>query len=199
MSADAAAPPKKSSSKLVLVALLALLVGGGGAGGAWWFLGREAPNEEELAHAEERRKADEKPVFAVLEPFTVNLRDERGERFAQIGVTLQIVDSSVDALIKDRLPAVRNNILLLISSKRIEDLLTPEGKKVLAEEVRLRAGEALGWKAPAPVAAAPMHDEVDDRDADDGQKPAKRKRRKPVEPAPENPIRQVLFSQFIVQ
>lgn len=171
--ADAATPqdsPKKSGSKLILFAVLGALLAAGGAGGAWFALGR-GQSDAPATHA---KKAAKKPLFTTLEPFTVNLQDPRGERFAQIGVTLQFENPDVEATIKDRLPAVRNEVLMLISSKQIEDLLTVEGKRKLAEEIRLRTARALGIDVPEPGAKAGRDE-------------------------PENPIRDVLFSQFIVQ
>lgn len=165
---------KKGGLKLVILALAGVLLVAGGAGGAWFMLGRghhEAADEEKPKHAS---KHDKKPLFTTLEPFTVNLQDARGERFAQVGVTLQFEEPEVEATIKDRLPAVRNDILMLISSKQVEDLLSPEGKKKLAEQIKLQAGRAIGAELPEP-----------------GEKPGKQ--------AVENPIREVLFSQFIVQ
>lgn len=159
-------PPalKKRRARLIAVAL-ALLLGICGAG-VWYLMGPRAD-----AGAAQHRPAG-KPVFAVLDPFTVNLRDERGERFAQVGVTLEISGSEVDALIKDRLPAVRNNVLLLLASKRVEELLTPEGKQALAGEVRQKVADALAGGDPATA------------DAADAREPL---------------VRSVLFSQFIVQ
>lgn len=164
MPAEPAAPPakKKSPGKLIAFVAATLVAAGGAGGAAWYFLAHRGGDEEAVAQASNTAL---KPVFATLEPFTVNLLDDRGERFAQVGLTLEVKDSSVDVLIKDRLPAVRNQILLLISSKRIEDLLTPEGKAQLAQEVRTAAGRALVGEG---------------KDSD-------------------NPVRAVLFSQFLVQ
>ena len=165
MPAEPAAPPakKKSPGKLIAFVAATLVAAGGAGGAAWYFLAhRGGGGEDAVAQASNTAL---KPVFATLEPFTVNLLDDRGERFAQVGLTLEVKDSSVDALIKDRLPAVRNQILLLISSKRIEDLLTPEGKAQLAQEVRTATGRALVGEG---------------KDSD-------------------NPVRAVLFSQFLVQ
>jgi len=168
---SSAAPPAKKSKTLLIVVAVLLLLGGGGAG-AWWFLagGGKAGTE-----AGAPKKSQRKPVFVNLDPFTVNLRDERGERFAQIGITFEVEDASVEVSIKDRLPAVRNNILLLISAKNIESLLSAEGKQQLANEVRAATGAALGV-APLPAATASQ----------------------PAVPDG-HPIRTVLFSQFIVQ
>lgn len=164
------APPAKKSKTLVIVLAAVLLLGGGGAG-AWWFLAGSKAGTEAGAP----RKSPRKPVFVNLDPFTVNLRDERGERFAQIGITFEVEDASVEVSIKDHLPAVRNNILLLISAKNIESLLTAEGKQQLANEVRAATGNALGVATPPAGAASQAT-------VPDG-----------------HPIRTVLFSQFIVQ
>lgn len=161
--------PKKKGGigKLVLACVLGMLVAAGAAGGAWYAL------KDEVAQGTggKKKKEQRKPLFTTLETFTVNLRDPRGERFAQIGITLQFEDPSLESTLKDRLPAVRNAILLLISAKQIEDLLTLEGKQKLAEEIRARSALAIGLELPEPGGKG----------------------------AAENPIRAVLFSQFIVQ
>jgi flagellar protein FliL len=181
---DATAPaPATSSNKLVvLLATLVLLLLAAGGAAAWYFLVYTPAQGDVPARASNTAL---RPVFSTLEPFTVNLLDERGERFAQIGLTLEVRDSRVDNLIKDRLPAVRNSVLLLISSKRIEELLTPEGKARLADEVRHAIGLAIGWDSAEEV--------LDDEPARASPRP---RARAAVE---SNPVRAVLFSQFLVQ
>lgn len=179
------AAPKKSSKKMLILLVAVLLLGGGGAGAAWVVLHKKGASEAKL----EEKKVAAKPIFLNLEPFTVNLQDARGERYAQIGITLQVEDPNVETALKDRLPTVRNHVLLLISSKRIEDLLTPEGKQQLADDVRVRVATAMGIDLSAPT-------------DDDDPGPASKKKgvgKKVRAAAPENPIKEVLFSQFIVQ
>jgi len=94
------------------------------------------------------------PVFVSLEQFTVNLADEGGERFAQIGVTLEVADERVDKTLRARMPAVRNSVLLLISSKKSEELLTLDGKKRLAEQIAATANAALDDSAAKPSSGA---------------------------------------------
>ncbi len=147
---------------------------------------RKGPGAES---AEPLPKPLPKANFTNLEPFTVNLQDPRGERFAQIGVTLELDDPKSENEIKDRMPAIRNNILMLLSSKQIEELLSPEGKVLLAQEIRDQAGRALGF-APAPpaeAASAASAASVASATARQGKNMR------------QNPIRGVLFSQFIVQ
>lgn len=179
MSAEKPVAPKKSIVKIVVLLLGGLLVAGGSAGGAWFMAQRQAPADE--AHA--KKPPATKPVFLPLDAFTVNLQDARGERFAQIGVTLQLGDGSTEHEIKERLPAVRNEILLLLASKTIEDLLSAEGKQKLAREIRVRTALSIGLQV-----ADDSHPET-----------AKPTVTASARPAVENPVREVLFSQFLVQ
>ena len=197
--APAAPAPAKSGNKLILMVGLGLLLAAGGAGGAWFALGGKDKGHE--AKAEEKKPA-RKPLFTTLEPFTVNLQDPRGERFAQIGVTLQFEDPEVEVTLKDRLPAVRNAILLLISSKQIDDLLSTQGKQQLAQQIRFQAARAMGVAVAEPTAAAPAPAPAASAVVALPSDPSVA----PAIPAPaakvatvENPIREVLFSQFIVQ
>ena len=164
--------PKKSRKLLWIGLVLFLLLGAGGGGGAWFML---QPKGAQAAKPAKPKKQ----LFTTLEPFTVNLQDPRGERFAQIGLTLQYDDPQIEIVVTDRLPTVRNDILLLLAAKQIEELLTPEGKQQLAAEIRTTVGRVVAGEAMAAPAAA-------------ASAPGAGK-------APANPIHAVLFSQFIVQ
>ncbi|MFP5407258.1 MAG: flagellar basal body-associated protein FliL, partial [Gammaproteobacteria bacterium] len=108
--------------------------------------------------------------FLPLDPFTVNLADEGGERMAQIGVTLEVADSETETALKARMPALRNGILLQLSASQSSELLTLAGKQRLAARIAELAGGHVGWKND-PAAARPRP----------------------------NPVEAVHFSQFIVQ
>lgn len=171
-----AQPPKapkapKKKLTLILVACVALAAA---AGGGWYVWQQRAGNASAQHAKTDPKPQPKKQLYIALEPFTVNLQDTHGERFAQIGITLQVEDPSIEVELKERLPTVRNQILILISSKRIDELLTPEGKQALAQEIRVMTGRALGLANAAPGAHAKAAES-------------------------ESPIKDVLFSQFIVQ
>jgi len=153
---EAAPAAKKSLKKVIFLVLGALLLAGGAAGATWFATSRH--KGVEAPHAAEK-KVPKKPVFTTLEPFTVNLADAKGERYAQIGITLQLDGPAADELLKERLPAVRNEVLLLIASKHIEELLSDDGKRLLARQIRMRTAQAMGFTGsddspPIAVAAA---------------------------------------------
>ena len=174
------APSGKRSRKLILIAAAVLLFAGGGAA-SWFFLGR--PGTEPVAAAAETPRARTNAVFVPLEQFTVNLADEGGERMAQIAVTLEIADTQTEQSIKTRMPAIRNAILLQLSSLESKELLTVTGKERLANRIAALTAHELGWQPPAAdakaagAAAAP------------GNAAAGRS----------NPVAAVHFSHFIVQ
>lgn len=188
---DAAAAPKKSRKKLIVIAVAGLLLAGGSAGGAWFYTNSKHASAED---AEPQHKPLPKANFTNLDPFTVNLQDPRGERFAQIGVTLELDEAKSENEIKDRMPAIRNNILMLISSKPIDELLSADGKAQLALEIRDQAGRALGLPADPPP---PMVEH--EAGAHPAAPASAASHAQASKHARQNPIRSVLFSQFIVQ
>lgn len=211
MSAAAAADaadlaPKKGKKKLIiLIAAVVALLGVMG-GGAVVYLKQKAAAEAAAAEAEDDEEAgdeavagkknaakdshkrDEKaapPVFVPLEPFVVNLADREADRFGQVGITLEVADAKVGDEIKAYMPAIRNNILLLLAHKTAGELMEPEGKELLAREVRREALRPMGYELP-------------DEDEDEGSSRKKKKKKaKPVED--DLPIKSVQFSSFIIQ
>jgi len=202
--ADAAPPAKGGKKKLIIIiaAVLLLVLGGGGAA---FVLMKKKPAEGEedgadggghaKAEAHEpapkaRPKHDPKhpPVFVPLDPFTVNLADKESERYAQIGVTLEIEDAKTGEELKVYMPAIRNNILMVLSHKTAAQLLTREGKEKLAQSILYASVRPLGFDI----------DEEEEEEAPAADAPPKKKKKK--KKAPSNlPVTAVHFSNFIVQ
>ena len=194
--AESKDPPKKSKKGLI-IALAAVLLLGAGGGGAWFYMNRGEPDPEAAAAAA-LAKAKAARVFVTLEPFVVNLANRDSERYAQVGVVLEVTGKDVETKVSAAMPAVRNEILLLISSKVADQLLDREGKEKLASEIALAAARPLGW--------APPQDDGDDepppprkgKDGKDGKDTKAAKAKPKKAPAP-NPVAQVHFASFIVQ
>ncbi len=195
--AEAGAVPAKGSKKKLIIIAAALTVLLAGGGGAAAFMMKKRAAAAAAAAAEEEgaaektvdkpAKADLKhaPTFVPLDPFTVNLADREAERYAQVGVTLELADPKAGDLLKAYMPAIRNNILLALGSKTAAQLNDVEGKRLLAAEIRREALRPLGYDVALPradAAAAPAA-----------------KPQKPAADAEEAPIRAVHFSNFIVQ
>lgn len=199
--ADAAPPASGGKKKLIIIiaaVLLVVLIGGGAA----FFLLKKKPaegEEGEDGHAKAevhepapkpkpKRDANFKPVFVPLDPFTVNLADKETERYAQIGVTLEIDDIKTEADLKLYMPAIRNNILMVLSHRTAAQLLTREGKDKLAQSILYASVRPLGYDIE--------EEEEEEEPAADAPPKKKKKKKKP----PTNlPVTAVHFSNFIVQ
>ncbi len=215
MSAAAAAAdavPVKSGGKkklVIMIAVAVIVLGGGGVGALVYMKKQKAAAEAAAAaaddgdsdaaapiHAEKKKEKGEKPVFVPMDPFVVNLADHEADRYAQIGIVLEVPDEKVSEDIKTYLPAIRNNILLLLAHKSSADLAGGEGKELLAKQIRREALKAMGEDV----------DDEDDEAAPAGEgasaaaaaAPAKKKKKKKA-PAADAPIRSVQFSSFIIQ
>jgi flagellar FliL protein len=204
MSAAAAEapPPAKGKKKLIIIIAVAALVLVGGGGAAVMMMKKKAAAEAEAEEGGDSKAApkaaakhDPKavPVFVPLEPFTVNLADRDAERYAQVGITLEIDDLKVGDQIKAYMPAIRNNILLALADRTAADLMGRDGKAKLAEKVRQETSRALGYEVPEEE---PEADEEDKPAKGEGK--AKAKKKKKAEP-PALPVKAVHFSNFIIQ
>jgi flagellar FliL protein len=185
--AEGAVPVKAGKKKLIIVIVAVLLsLAAAGAGLAFWLKAKAQATQEtedgeaapEQARGQHTPKRDPKivPVFVPLDNFTVNLADREAERYAQIGISLELSSSKAGERIKLFMPAIRNNILMVLAHKRSSDLLEREGKEKLAAEVLRETERALGLEPAVPGMAAPRGEDEAER-----------------------PVRAVHFSNFIIQ
>ena len=187
----AAAPAKSKKMLIIIGVVVAVLVIGGGA--AAWFLTRSHGDEEEGGGAPAARKEAPKvaPTFLPMENMVVNLADPGGDRFAQIGITLELEDAKTAEQVKLHLPTIRSGILMLVSQRTSAELLVREGKEKLAADIRREVSRPLGYSVPTERERARSADAEQDGDAED--RPARNKRTE------RNPVLRVLFSNFIIQ
>jgi flagellar FliL protein len=195
-----AAPPPKGKKKLIIIIAAVLVVVLAGGGAALMMMKKAGAETEEGAEAEDGKPAQKTaakrdpaapPVFVPLEPFTVNLADRNADRYAQVAVTLELEEATLEPQLKLYMPAVRNNILLAISDRTAGELLARDGKQALAQRIRRETARALGFEVPSEEELAEATEEADAEEA------PRKKRRKPAEP--ELPIRAVHFGNFIIQ
>jgi len=178
--ADAKEKPKSKKMLIIIVAAV-LLLGGGGAG--YFFLMKKNADEdgdEKPAAAASHDAKKTPPTYLPLENMVVNLADQGGDRFAQIGVTFEIEDAHAADQVKAYLPKIRDMILRQASQRTSEELLTTDGKEKLAGEILKESSRILGYEV------------------EEEEEAPKAKKKKKVKRA-ESPLTAVLFSNFIVQ
>ena len=204
---DAVAPKKKS--KLLLISAVTLVTLGAGGGGTWYFMRPADPN---AVHAAPPAKP---AIFLPLESFTVNLVPQEGQpQYLQAGLTLKLADHVKVDVIKERMPEIRDRVLMVLSAKKATDVLPTTGKQKLAAEIVAAVEKVIGPAAlarpaaKAPAQAAPAAGEAAAATLPEGEKAAEGEH--PAEgaahtkaPAPKAvaaaPAVEVLFTSFIIQ
>jgi flagellar FliL protein len=99
-----------------------------------------------------------------MDAFTVNLTPDPMDQYVQLVLSVEVADVQIGERIKAYTPKIRNNVMLLLSSKKASELLTKEGKEKLASEIRDQMNQVI-----APYSRG------------------------------DGPIREVLFTSFIIQ
>jgi flagellar protein FliL len=138
-------PLRKSKTKLIIIITVVVLLLSGIGGGVYYFFFRTPAAEPATGDAPAsvaakpaaKETPGKPPVFLALESFTVNLKVAQGDdqQFLQIGMSLQLrSDKSVDP-IKQRMPQVRNRVLMLLTNSKASELSTMEGKEKLVEQI----------------------------------------------------------------
>ena len=200
---DVAVPIKAGKRKKLFligaVALLVLLLAG--AATALWLKNRAAhalddAGDDEVALQFKGAKPDpaHPPTFLPLDIFVVNLADKDAERYAQVGITLEVDSAPFADQMKAYMPAIRNAVLMILAHKTSHELLERAGKERLAEEIMRETVRPLGISVQAPAARKPAAAPVDGSLT---EVPAKKA--KAAQQGPHNPVRSVHFSNFIIQ
>ena len=176
--------PAKGKKMLIIIIAVVLLLALAGAL-AFYFISKQraAALEGEDGAAATAAHAAPKgpPAYLPLDNMVVNLADPGGEKVAQVGITLQVLDAKAADSVKVYLPTIRSGILLLIAQRSADELLSQEGKQKLAKDILREALIPFGGSA-AEVAPGSV----------------KKKAVKAADQA-EMPVVGVLFSSFIVQ
>jgi len=81
-------------------------------------------------------KSQSKPAlyFAVDPPLVVNFEDGSAVRFLQISMSIMAHDEKTIESVQKNIPVIRNNLLLLMSNRNYQTMISREGKEKLRDE-----------------------------------------------------------------
>jgi flagellar FliL protein len=74
------------------------------------------------------------PIYS-LDTFIVNLADKGGKRYLRVSIDLELGNPDMQVEIINRLPQVRDSILMILPSKRFDDISSVDGKVALRNEI----------------------------------------------------------------
>lgn len=104
----------------------------------------EGEHGEEAASTGGGKKAPLSERLVTLDPFVVNLDDGGYKRFLKTRIELETKSPAKKAKLATQTAQMRDTIIVLLTSKRVEDLGGFEGKVVLKNEIERRLNDVLG-------------------------------------------------------
>lgn len=135
---------KGGMMKIILLVNGVLLLVGIGVGVFMFMGGDDAPaesadsemlEESDAVEGEQKNKKRGTPIYVPLHPaFVVNFENQDQVAFLQVDIQIMTYDSSVEFALKTHMPAVRNELLLLLGGKQYHEINTREGKRALSQE-----------------------------------------------------------------
>lgn len=87
--------------------------------------------------------AESAPIFVKVDTITVNLTSDGNDQYLQTDIEFQVPNASVAEKVKECVPEIRNNLILLLSSKTASILSSTNGKQELNREIKSRVNTIL--------------------------------------------------------
>lgn len=144
---EEAEKPEESGSKkkliIIIVAVVVLLIGVGV--GVFLFMGgeKEAKLTPEQEQAELEKQAKQVGPMVNLDSFIVNIIDDEESRYLKAAVTLELNNPEAAAEVAERMPQIKDAVLLLIGNKTFSELKDLQGKIQLRAELLNRLNSIL--------------------------------------------------------
>jgi flagellar protein FliL len=86
------------------------------------------------SHGEEGGAGKAAVYYAIDPPLVVNFEDGSAVRFLQITMELMAHDPKAIESVQKNIPLIRNNLLLLMSNRNYQSLMSREGKEKMRQE-----------------------------------------------------------------
>ena len=106
------------------------------------FFSSQTEKEPESEKVPENNSEVIRSVYS-LDTFIVNLAAKGGRRFLRVTMHLELKDESLAGEIDKRLSQIRDSILMILPTKRFEDINSVEGKIALRDEVMIKLNSLL--------------------------------------------------------
>ena len=136
-------PVRKFPLKWIIIGVIVLVLAGGGYVG-WTMLnpllkqtgaeGGQAPDTEAVI---------EVGAMFDMDPFVVNLNEAGGKRYLKSKIEIEFVGDNVRLEMDQRLPQLRDVILLHLSSKTLDEIRSVDGKIELKNALIKRINQVM--------------------------------------------------------
>lgn len=134
---------------LIVVIVVAVLLVGAVGGGFFMMWNKLAeldalvrPEEDVVEEADEGGLATIGALFP-LETFIVNLADPKGKRYLRVTMQIELKEGEPVEILQQRLVQVRDIILMILPTKRFQEIRSVDGKTMLRQEIMTRLNDLL--------------------------------------------------------
>lgn len=149
-----AKPAKKSPMMLIIIVAAVTLAGGGG----YFFMNKSSHKEEAPAavegkagehgeakggHGESGSKGDHGKLTHPLDTFIVNLSNQNRTMYLKVTIQLEVDKQEAVTEITAKNAKVRDSLIILLSSKSLEEIASTEGKYQLRDEIVSRVNQFM--------------------------------------------------------
>ncbi|HIJ91645.1 MAG: flagellar basal body-associated FliL family protein [Desulfobulbaceae bacterium] len=137
-------PKKKSKMVFFIILGVGILVLGGGGFFAYTKFMTHKPATEEVADQEAKKEPPQViGEMLVLEPFVVNLADPKGKRYLKVKIELELESKEAVDKATKAAPKLRDMVIMMLTSLGFEEVMTPEGKIRVRDELLERFNEIM--------------------------------------------------------
>lgn len=128
-----------SNKLMILVIAVMLVLTIGLAAGLFMMWGKlsdmnTTASPAATAQAEANQGAQLGPLYS-LDTFIVNLADVERSRYLRVTMDLELAQAMDTDKLNERLPQVRDRILMILPSKSFEEIASVDGKTALRDEI----------------------------------------------------------------
>ena len=134
---------KKFLSLKMLILLLGIIILGAGSFFGYKYI---LSNDKNATNASTQGKSSEKEKpssMVTLPTILVNLSDPLGKRYLKMTAKLEVQGKNSNSMIEEKMPQIKDSIILLLSSKSYQDLSSMEKKIQLKKEIVKRINQIL--------------------------------------------------------
>lgn len=137
------------SKKLLWIMIILVLLSSGGAAAAIYMVMNQSNNGNSNGEqAQEVVAQRQSPIFVEVEPFTVNLADDRASRLLYTGITLRVGNEESKTILEEHMPQVRSRLITVLSAMQASELTSSEGKELLSQRIINRLEVPLAENQP---------------------------------------------------
>ena len=86
-----------------------------------------------------------------IEPFVLNINSQTGDSFMKMAMEAELAGPVFVEKAKTKTPVLRDAVIMIVSSKTPEDLISPDGRLMLKEEINNSFNRILGDKSVSNI------------------------------------------------